>query len=493
MKKTLQKINKEILIIFATLLLWVIFMGILDYNIIIFNYNPIYLIVGIALYIPILLFLYIKIIPKIEKNKYLPYIIWGIFTILCVTISLILKVNPSWDMGTVHNIAIDYASSGHTESNYLYQFPNNIMLMLIYYIIFKFFIILKVTDYVTISTIFNALIISLTVLLLYVNVKKMFDNKKALMVLIISLFTTPLYLYGAIYYTDTLSMFMVMLMIYVFLKLKEFNGKLACRLILSAFLGMIIFMAIKIKITTSFIIIAYFIFEMLNMNLKEFIKWDTLVILLTIIIMTIIFGIVVNKKILNNNELNDSLKIPMQNWIMIGLNGTGVYNDEDYAYIYQYPTYEEKKEASLEKIRERLGGFDSNTFIKHLNQKLKYTWTDGTYFAPEKLRREPINYNTLHEIVLPSGKYCKYYKYLPQVMHFSMLILIFIVSLDLIKNKKFNDKNIIFIITTFGFMLFFLIWENRSRYILTNVPIMMIIELNGIEILSNKRLGVKNK
>ena len=50
--------------------------------------------------------------------------------------------------------------------------------------------------------------------------------------------------------------------------------------------------------------------------------------------------------------------------------------------------------------------------------------------------------------------------------------------------KEYEDTNVIFYILMLGFIAFFLIWENRSRYILTCVPFLMIAQLKGIEIVT---------
>ena len=47
-------------------------------------------------------------------------------------------------------------------------------------------------------------------------------------------------------------------------------------------------------------------------------------------------------------------------------------------------------------------------------------------------------------------------------------------------------------IAIFGLAVFLLLWENRSRYLLTYVPIMIMLEVNGIEKLSKIKLKKRN-
>ncbi len=385
-------------------------------------------------------------------------------------------------MGAVYRIAAKYAIGEKTDTGYLYKFPNNIGITIVLGIIFRLSAIIKITNFSTVATTFNAIIVGLSGVMMYIIAKKIFGNKSAIMVLVITLFTTPFYLYSAIYYTDTLSLFMMLLMVYVYLLIQRLKKAKIFGFII---LGILTFVAIKIKITTSFIVIAYVLYRILTGDIKNICK-ELIYIIPTILICMIIYNNIINNVILTDKELSDNLKIPIEHWIMMGLYENGGYNVEDYKYTNQYATYQEKREATISKIKERLSSYNSNSFIKHINSKLKYGLTDGTYFAPEKLRREPVNENILHKFILSSGEYSKYYKYLPQVMHFSMLILILIGIVHIIKFKEYTDINIIFYILIFGFILFLLIWENRSRYILTAVPFMIISQLKGLEILSKK-------
>ena len=75
LKNKKSKLIRIILNIFVFLLLWIILIGILDYDVVIYDYNPIYLVIGIALYIQAIKLVYSKVLPKIENNKIIPIVI----------------------------------------------------------------------------------------------------------------------------------------------------------------------------------------------------------------------------------------------------------------------------------------------------------------------------------------------------------------------------------------------------------------------------------
>ncbi len=491
MKKILEQSTKVILLIFMFLLSWIILNGLLDYDVIVYEFNPIILSIGIVLYITILVVIYKKALPKIENHKYLPGILICCFSIICVITALLLRVNPSWDMGNVFQMAKNYVMIGNVVDSYLYSYPNNMMLTIIYIFIFKICSIIPNIDYVVAATIFNSMVMIGCVTLMYLIANKMLGRKKALMILLIAIFTTPFYMHAAIYYSDSMSAFFTLLIFYLYLYIQEKEVS-KVTILAQILLGAILLVGIKIKITTSFVAIAIIVYHILNIKIKEIAIKNAFVIP-TLVIGFIIFQLLVTPFVIKNKGIIDQYEVPIIHWIMMGLKGNGGYNEEDYRYTFSFPTYDKKKAADIIEIKSRLGSYNANSFIKHLTEKLKFAWTDGTYYAPEKLRRQPVQENVFHQIVLPSGKYANIYKYLPQIMHISMLILILINSYYIFKNKHYQKTDMIIIITMFGLMIFLLLWENRSRYIFTIVPLMIILQVNGIEGLMNYRQRIKEE
>lgn len=391
-------------------------------------------------------------------------------------------------MGTVFNIAKEYVTTGTTTDTYLYTFPNNIMLTAIYIIIFKVFNIIKINDFITIATVFNSLLVAGTGILLYYNTKKIFNNSKALMILIITVLTTPLYLYCACYYSDTFSMFLTMLIIYIYLKNKE-NDDLIISAIWQILFAITVVVGIKMKITCIFILIAIIVYKILNnkINIKEFLKKFGIATILGVILYISFDGIIV-PKFIPDKQMLDANKIPIEHWIMMGLYGRGNFEYGEYHYTQSFPTLEEKRQETRKVIKERLIlKWQENTLFKHIKGKLGFAWYDGSYYIPDLLRREPVKKGILHEIVLEEGNNTSIYKYWPQIMHFSMLIFLCINIYRIIINKDYLAKDNILFIAIYGILVFLLIWENRSRYLLTMLPIIIMSQLGGIEYLAKRK------
>lgn len=492
MEKIKNNFLKIVISIFFILYLWITLNGIYKETGILYEFNRGIVIIGTMIYLALILGIYKIVVPFMQKHKWIKYILLAIILFLCIASACYFRLDIkwenseeyTWDMGNVFAASEELARTGKIEDTYLLQFPNNIMQTFIQAIVLKIGLIFQCQDLLLWITIFNALVVFFTILLTYLVAKEIYDEKRANLFLIIAFFTTPFYLYTAIFYTDTMSMLFTIWMCYLLVKIKkEENWKKDT--ILQVILGLVLVIGMKTKLTTSFIIIAAIIYMLLTWDIKKIFQKVRGVVpsfLVGFILMNLIIGQVIYK-----DKDDNSFKVPKLHWIMIGLNEDGNFTSEDYYITMDQPTYEDKKKAEIEAIKQKLAGYNVGTFLKHLNTKLTFAWGDGTYYGPIKLERQPHHKKLLHEFVLRYGKYNQYYKYIPQAMHFGMLIFILINAYSILKEKNFkNNINIIFIITMCGINVFLLIWENRSRYVLTILPIMLLLEVDGINYINNK-------
>ena len=482
MQKIKNKIADIILYGFVLLFIWIISNGLLNYDAVSYDFNPVLLSIYIIVYLALLVFVRRKAAVYLSRIKYLPAVLLTVFGIISLVTGLIFRVNPSWDMGEVFNIAKAAANGDAIETYYLYYYPNNAMMAIIYTVVFKIAMLFGASDLVTVATCFNSLFVTGTAVFIYFAVCRLYDKQHGMLVLLITLFTTPLYLQSAIYYTDSASMFFTSLTFYLVVCAVKADTKIKS-VVIQILLGITVFVGFETKLTTFILIIALVIYALyrgfsLAEVKKVFIAFISFAVMFT--------AFTVAKNAVYDSELSDRYQYPPEHWIMMGLNGVGGVSLDDCVYTNSYESYELKQQADREMIAERLSWYNTNTFIKHITQKLKFAWTDGVYYAPEKLRREPVDKGFFHEFVLYDGKYTPYYKYFPQTMHFGMLILMTISAYSLIKCKTKTDRKGIeaaLVLAVLGIALFLIIWENRSRYILTMLPAMMILQLSGLDYL----------
>ena len=494
MKRNKISFIKIIIISFFILFSWITFSGISTNMEIVYKLKSGMVLLGTLIYIPIVMIIYKTIIPKMRKYKYIKYIVFFVLLVLYISFACYFRLEIkwenseeyTWDMGNVFNSSLELAKTGKVQDTYLLTFPNNIMLTLLNAIVLKFALLINSNvDTIFVITIYNAIIVWITSLLTYLVAKEVFDDDRANMLLIIAIFTIPFYFYTPIFYTDTMSMLFLILMTYLCVKINKCEENSKQKIILQGILGFVAVIGMKVKLTSIFILFATSIYILLTWNWKKALK-NIISLMPTFIITLVIINIISNQLVYYGRD-DSAFKVPKLHWVMIGLNENGNFSPEDYTTTMTKTTYEKKEEAEIQSIKEKISQYNAKTFLIHLNDKLIFAWGDGTFYGPIKLERMPHKFGVLHDIVLRYGKYNKYFKYIPQAMHFGMLIFILINVFFIIKEKRYTKNiNIIFIITICGFLAFLLIWENRSRYVITVLPIMLLLEVEGINYLNIK-------
>ena len=200
------------------------------------------------------------------------------------------------------------------------------------------------------------------------------------------------------------------------------------------------------------------------------------VLITPLLILLFSYPFFVNKTGILPFKIQDAGEIPYTHWVMMGMSkeGEGGYLWEDLKYTLSFETKEERKNANILEIKKRLNNFGVDGYAKFLLNKASMTWGDGTYFAPQKLNRQPVRTTVLHQIVLPDSKYYKYYYNF--CFSFQFLFLIAMIFKNIINFQETKIDKINFVnLAIFGLFLFLLLWETRSRYIVNFIPLFVLI------------------
>lgn len=494
MKKTLFKIfNIFFILSFTITLIGTIFVNRNSY----FKASPILLLLSFSLISFILLLLFKKISnlknisPKTEKIIYfLSFIIFTIIQIIIIKTTWFEKI--TWDFGTVFNAASECARGNYSRSElyYFFVFPNNIPILYFLTAVFKVCLLLGINNLVLVGSITNVIFIDISLLFLILSVRKIFGKKYGFICLILCFLMTPLLTYTNIFYTDTLSMPFPIIIFYIILHI-DFNKYTKKNTIYLVLIGALAFIGFKAKFTVLFILIAYFIYILLKekIKIKDIIK-NFLLIIASFLICSLTYTLINNyiDAFTEENRLVD--KIPYTHWIMMGTSETymdttsynvnGIYNSKEYQNTNNYDTVEDKIKYNISVIKERIKSRKLIGNIRFFGNKLINTWGDGTYFASQKLNRFPENTNTLiDEILLPSGKYFKIYFYFASAIQLFIILMFIISGIYDIKNKEYNLINIVKI-SIFGILLFLLMWETRSRYLVNYIPLFILLTTYGV-------------
>lgn len=433
------------------------------------------LIIGIIVYL-LFMFLVFKVSKIVDyQNKRITIISFIIFVIIQILFAYFLAVNPSWDFGTVYNAVVDDINGGFDifEVTYFYQFGLNLGIALLLKLVFSFFALLGINNYLILGIGLNIIFIDIALIYLYKLIKLVIPNKNIYFFLIVTLTFTPFITYVPIFYSDTLSLPFGIASIYYLYKYYYCNN-LKENLVIS---GLLIGVGACLKFTLIIIYLAVLVFYFIKERKSRF----TLKPLLFLGLFVFLPIFIINSFVALNqdNERLEREKMPFTHSIMMGLRKNGGFSIEDSKYTVSFPTKYQKVKANIKTIKKRLKYYkDNHELLKFYTNKLEYTWGDGTFFASEKLSRDSIKNTKISDYIYGSKKYY-YFSYAKAqwliVLCFLVMGLIFRKYLS--KNQQ--DLQLFIYIALAGLMLFLLIWECRSRYLVNYLPIILLASYLG--------------
>ena len=364
-------------ILFFLALLWITSICLLESN---YQFNPIF-VMGMSLITFLLLgYIYKKWNQKFEKlsNKF-TWIFYGIVTTIMVIIQFVIgylvRTNPSWDLGLCIESAKEILQYGHSTDMAVYyiQAPNNIFITLLLAAVIKFFSIFQLQDVNIATLIANIVFIQVAILLLFKIVKSVYNNFTACFTLVLMFLFLPIYPYSTIMYTDTSSMFLPVAFLYCFIKIYQMP-KDKKKYIYAAIIGVLAFIALSLKVTALIVVIAFVIYEIIQHHFLDMLKVMG-VALITFLIIELSYTAVIKNTGIMGIPYEETKQVPFTHFIMMGMYGSGAFSAEEWQYTLQLPDYETRKEANIQKIKERLTSYGTQGYIKFLNNKTKgQTW-----------------------------------------------------------------------------------------------------------------------
>ncbi|MGN0595516.1 MAG: glycosyltransferase family 39 protein [Hominimerdicola sp.] len=396
--------------------------------------------------------------------------------ILHITLISQLGYKPNFDAKYVDEAARNYAINGNfsqinKKSYYFPSYPNNWALLLLAswtyrgaYLIFEY-----VPDLV--PQIISTLCIHISGILMFFTARLIFKDKiKPLFCSVLFLTNWGLYTNAPVLYSDTLSMPFVIGGIYLFLKAMKSEKT-------SQFVKYMIFSAITVAFGNSFkgsvavMVVAFILYSFMKVGWKKCLCVTASLIIAVPSVSFAVKAIGMSSGIADKELLN-AKQLPVTHWINMSLVGYGEYNREDRLWIEQFPTYDEKNEACIKSIKQRLSDYSFSDFALHTARKIVKTWTDGKYHT-SFLRKSD---NRQLSYFMTKGFTARTYGAAAQIMLMTFMLMSFIYGAVNSKNRTIS----LIRLTVFGFALFFIIWEIKSRYLVNFLPLMFVMAVDGL-------------
>lgn len=434
-----------------------------------------------------------KIILRQEQAKCrkISIFLFVFMIIVQMLVGYLLEVEFQWDYGKLNRDAMLLVSGQDISTEYYARYPNNLLMFSLLRGIYSIEYSLMGGTFPPfyVSIIINILIFDTGIFMLSRLAKALWDEQRALYIMIICFLFLPYYLYMPCVYTDTFSFpFIIAALLFLHRSFEEKRSKLnkVCSTIGA---GICLGIGFKLKGTLIVILIAILVFYFMKCNLKMMVH-RMVVFLFGVALLVGISNLVLsNVGIVTEKEL-ERYEFPATHWIMMGLGGIGGYSQQMVDYTISSGDYEEKKEASIRKIKEQLADYGVTGLMEHLTDKATYRiWGDGTYAAGDYATRGPVRRNILHEFLSTDGKYYNYYLYYSQCFHIALLLGVLLSIYKGVSKAKITWSDL-FEIILFGMTLFLLIWESNSRYLLSFSPFIFMVAINGMDNYKNIELRV---
>ena len=446
------------------------------------------ILLGAALYIMFLVLIYRKLDKLTSKqHNILAFIITIISFILLICFGLSHRVLFTYDLvHIVDKVTVLLKTNSHHVGAYQYfsKYPIQVPLfVLIYFVSLVGKIFFNNPDNTMI--IYNCLMTAVSFYFVYLLLKELFNSKIALIGLIILALYPDFYLFTSYYYTDITSIPFTIIGIYCLIKA---NKMVKIKKYLLLIIGGILFaIASKLRIVSSFLLIAYIIDGIVKGNYKETLK-KGVVVLSSFVLVYLLYSLVVIPYF--KIDFDDNKKTPPTHWLMMGLNHetNGTYNWPDDNFTLSST---DKVNDNIMEIKKRIKKVNLDFFVK----KIGITWSNGSGAFQYYRHVKPID----STYAFISSYNSIYLQYLVRIMKMAMYILFVFTLAKEFLMKKFNSDNKVstFIIAIFGGVLFYIFWESHFRYCFSFLPWVVIAGICSLPIvdklLKTKTIKVENK
>jgi len=418
-----------------------------------FSYN-------ILIFIFIISFLFFKFFENFLKEMYYVLLVFKFFIMLISILFQILFIifvplEPFSDMLQCHLGAIEVTKNNLSflvNSQYFNLNPNNI-----------FFTLLLGLWYKLINFGFFAgkllnIFCNILITVLTYEIFKKFYKKESLLIFALLSFFPPMILYCNHIYNDVIFTFVTILAAYLYF---NFDKKTNQYFLIGTLLGI----SHLIRPVGFLFLIAFIITELLFIRELKNILFLAIGFILPIILFYFLFFIFTGKNLLKTGY-------PIWSYIYIGL------NSEKFGFQDGSHSLNRNFNDIIYRIFYENGILET---LKIIFKKIFWMWTEGTY---QSERYGFWNLGLIHSSIRNLVKFLSY------TLYFSLILLSCIhFSYKSFFNRINNlDKSkpillIYIVILNFLFLLFYAIWEIKSRYIYALYPYLIITSFGGMEFL----------
>lgn len=394
-----------------------------------------------------------------------------------------------WDVGLIYNAAENGLNAD--SITYFSWYPNNLLLLFIYKFIHRIALLTTQNSFINLLVIFNIVCTDLSIVALFFTAKMMFGLKQAYLSLYLSLILYAFFPWNICTYTDTVTLPFGIGLFLLYLLLYQAQRPFS-KAMIGICMGIIVVIGCLIKPTIIIVAIAIIILHlMLSLgSLKVFAKFAKFfgIVLLSALIAFITSHLF--EKYQTVIKLQPDKTVPVEHFILLGSyqnqaqNLFGTWNPEDTNLTFSQPNTQAMKKAEIVAIKKRLSRYGIKGYLSFLDKKARWVTEDGTFFWGGEGQFMQYDFNAksqlelfIRNVVYVPGKYFKPYAYMLQGI---WLFILFLCCFPILRKKKYSDPNILIVrLTLLGILLFLLLFESRSRYLINHLPFFCLLAVYG--------------
>ena len=188
------------------------------------------------------------------------------------------------------------------------------------------------------------------------------------------------------------------------------------------------------------------------------------------------------------SQISDQ-NIPVTHWIMMASHGNGKYNKEDLNYTTSFETKEEKKEATLEKIKENYGSYTPGELKEFLHKKLLTSWC----FADGGDLRSRISQDRKYTRVYTwlVGDKAEVFRMYCYAFRLACLGLVMAGFWSLIRKKEMSVYPVFYAVSLFGGICFYSFWEVKNTYGMPFVMFLLLLGAYGTQCIVPEKVDIE--
>ncbi len=402
--------------------------------------------------------------------------------------AVLLRYQPAFDLGAIYQGAIEWVEQGSffSQYSYFYYFPNNLGGMAFLAVFFSIARWVGVTDTFMVASVVNGLCVLGAICATAAVCRRLLGVRHAVFALALFALSLPFWCMAPVFYTDSLSILFPILLYYLYIRLQDCQG-LWQRLLLTGLMGVTATVGMLVKFTVAIMLIAILIDSLLRLPLKRTAAMAGLSLLVVAAGFWAFNGMIYAWHL--DKDIAQVQNTPKLHWVMMGLQGEGGYNPQDYEFTRSFSDPDQQHQALVDEIGSRMEQLGPDGLYRLFWRKTLRNFGSGTYNQSDFLDDSPVNRGWLQELLLYDGQNYPLYQGLCQSVFLAVLALVALSSLQEVfggpgRSQRDTARLLAPRVAVFGVLLFFACWETAGRYITNYVPVLLLGAVLGIDTLA---------